>query len=298
MLMCAKHWGLVPAELRSDVWREYRTGQEVDKRPSRAWLDAADAAIDAVAAIERARVSADASNPMQRAYVPVLAQFRAWVDPSDLVRTEYDLAREERHRTKGYEEHESYPIELELPTCAYCAGVAARCSCPSVEVGVAADGYALKACAPDAPLEVWTDGSGNTADRPGGAGVVLVRSGVVLAELSEGIALASNNAAEVWAIGRALQLVSETWGFRVKLLLCSDSEWALGAITPCSTWSLSRKKLSGRIALKARALAAKFERLELRHVEGHTGLEFNERADALAGAARRRVIERQKATAA
>lgn len=234
----------------------------------------------------------DDDRPTQRRLVPQLAGYRAWVDPKDLVQTEYDLAQQERHRTKGYEEHASYPIELDLPTCAYCAGVAARCACPSVEVGVRADGSALRACAADTPLEAWTDGSGNTSDRPGGAGVVFVRADVILAEVSEGIPLASNNTAEVWAIGRALQLVGETWGWRVRLRLCSDSEWALGATAPGSHWHVDRKNLSGRAALKARALAEKHERLELHHVKGHSGLVFNERADELAGMARKRLVAR------
>lgn len=49
MLMCKRHWFLVPLELRDVVWATYRRGQEIDKRPSREYLDAADAAIKAVA---------------------------------------------------------------------------------------------------------------------------------------------------------------------------------------------------------------------------------------------------------
>lgn len=142
----------------------------------------------------------------------------------------------------------------------------------------------------DTLIEAWTDGSGNTPDRPGGAGVVIARAGVVLAEISEGIALASNNAAEAWAIGRALQLAQESWGTCVRLAVYSDSEWALGAIAPTSTWRLDAKKFASRLALAARKRAAKMPRLSLHHVLGHTGLVFNERADELAGAARKRVV--------
>lgn len=49
MLMCAKHWRMVPANLQAEVWRTYRAGQEIDKRPTREYLDAAQAAIEAVA---------------------------------------------------------------------------------------------------------------------------------------------------------------------------------------------------------------------------------------------------------
>jgi hypothetical protein len=47
-LMCAKHWRMVPQELQQQVWASYRPGQELDKRPSEAWMFAAKAAILAV----------------------------------------------------------------------------------------------------------------------------------------------------------------------------------------------------------------------------------------------------------
>ena len=49
MLMCRRHWFMVPKPLRHAVWRNYRPGQEQDKEPTIGWLDAAHAAIEAVA---------------------------------------------------------------------------------------------------------------------------------------------------------------------------------------------------------------------------------------------------------
>lgn len=49
LLMCRKHWRMVPRKLQAAVWAHYRPGQEVDKRPTTDYLDAADAAIRAVA---------------------------------------------------------------------------------------------------------------------------------------------------------------------------------------------------------------------------------------------------------
>lgn len=48
MLMCLKHWRMVPLNLQRAVWAHYRPGQCDDKRPSEAWHKAADAAILAV----------------------------------------------------------------------------------------------------------------------------------------------------------------------------------------------------------------------------------------------------------
>lgn len=49
MLMCRKHWRMVPSRLQDAVWATYRPGQERDKDPTDDYLDAARAAIDAVA---------------------------------------------------------------------------------------------------------------------------------------------------------------------------------------------------------------------------------------------------------
>ena len=48
LLMCRRHWFMVPPPLRREVWRTYRPGQEDDKLPSDEYLLAARAAIEAV----------------------------------------------------------------------------------------------------------------------------------------------------------------------------------------------------------------------------------------------------------
>lgn len=53
LLMCPRHWRLVPLKLQRAVYQTYRRGQCDDKRPSRAWHDAAGAAIGYVALLER-----------------------------------------------------------------------------------------------------------------------------------------------------------------------------------------------------------------------------------------------------
>jgi hypothetical protein len=49
LLLCRRHWFMVPKPLRKEVWRLYRPGQEVSKTPTPEYLVAAKAAIDAVA---------------------------------------------------------------------------------------------------------------------------------------------------------------------------------------------------------------------------------------------------------
>lgn len=52
MLMCLRHWYMVPRAIRVQVWKHYRPGQEVDKQPSREYLTVMKQAIEAVAAKE------------------------------------------------------------------------------------------------------------------------------------------------------------------------------------------------------------------------------------------------------
>ncbi len=52
MLMCYRHWKMVPALFQKAVWKHYRHGQCVDKNPSKEWIKAADDAIEAVATKE------------------------------------------------------------------------------------------------------------------------------------------------------------------------------------------------------------------------------------------------------
>lgn len=39
---CRNHWFTLPKRLRDAIWREYRPGQEIDKNPSKEYLEVAD----------------------------------------------------------------------------------------------------------------------------------------------------------------------------------------------------------------------------------------------------------------
>lgn len=79
MLMCRRHWAMVPAELQRAVWAHYRAGQEDDKRPSHAWHLAATDAIAAVFELERAAARVARLSPAQ---LGLFAANRP-VDPAD-----------------------------------------------------------------------------------------------------------------------------------------------------------------------------------------------------------------------
>ena len=57
MLMCLRHWRIVPRDIQRAVWSTYRGGQCDDMRPSTSWHEAADAAIGYVALQEGASCS-------------------------------------------------------------------------------------------------------------------------------------------------------------------------------------------------------------------------------------------------
>ena len=58
MLMCRRHWRMVPARLQAAVWNAYVPGQERRKDPTGVYLAAAKAAIEAVAKKEGRRAPA------------------------------------------------------------------------------------------------------------------------------------------------------------------------------------------------------------------------------------------------
>lgn len=55
LFMCRRHWYSVPKVMRDAIWASYTPGQEINKNPSREYLEAAHAAVEAVAAKEGRR---------------------------------------------------------------------------------------------------------------------------------------------------------------------------------------------------------------------------------------------------
>ncbi len=53
MFACRGHWFSLPKRLRDAIWATYRPGQEADKRPSAAYLAAAQAAVNYLADTSR-----------------------------------------------------------------------------------------------------------------------------------------------------------------------------------------------------------------------------------------------------
>jgi len=131
-----------------------------------------------------------------------------------------------------------------------------------------------------AAVQLWTDGacSGN----PGPAGVgVFYEYGDETRELSEYLGSATNNIAELTAILRGLEMVSDP-GAPIDLM--TDSEYCIGLLG--LGW---KAKANQELVAKLREAYGRFTDLQLVKVKGHAGVHGNERADELA----REAIERR-----
>lgn len=144
---------------------------------------------------------------------------------------------------------------------------------------------------PPVVFDVWTDGSGTTALKDAGIGVVVLRNGEEICEASTWIGAGSNNEAEVRAIRRALRIIFDITHDRLHpVVVHSDSEFAIGAITS-ERWDIRRNPRLVDLVHVMRVEVARWPRLSFVKVRGHSGLPLNDRADALAGRARKQGLE-------
>jgi len=146
------------------------------------------------------------------------------------------------------------------------------------------------------PLRAYTDGSGtHEASAPAGAGVALYQGEELLLELSLDAGLGTNNHAELYAVAAALRAIPlldravELW---------SDSTYAIGAATSPEFYPRANAVLVRQL----RADVLLRPNLTMHHVDGHqkvtldtppelvSHINGNNRADALAGRARRKAL--------
>jgi len=137
----------------------------------------------------------------------------------------------------------------------------------------AVQGAASSAEAVKDAIIAYADGACSGNPGPAGLGAVII-DGPTRVELSENLGVGTNNIAELTAIERVLDTVTDP---DRNLIIYTDSAYAIGVLS--KGW-------------KAKANVALIERLRKRlkerpktafvHVRGHAGIELNERADELA----------------
>jgi ribonuclease HI len=147
---------------------------------------------------------------------------------------------------------------------------------------------ASEAPPPHARVEIWTDGGCKPNPGPGGWASILVYKGNER-ELTGAEAATTNNRMELTAAAAALETLTRP----CHVVLHTDSEYLRNGITRWHTgwvrknWRTSSGDPVANMDLWQRILAAaKPHAIEWKWVRGHAGEPMNERADALATAAR------------
>jgi ribonuclease HI len=122
-------------------------------------------------------------------------------------------------------------------------------------------------------IQVWTDGACTGNPGPAGIGVVIL-DGDQRTEISEYLGHGTNNIAELTAILRGLQRVSDQ---SRPVIVYSDSAYSIGLLT--QAW---KAKANKELVEELRATCRQFADLQFVKVAGHAGIALNERVDELA----------------
>ncbi|MDR3413214.1 MAG: ribonuclease HI [Formivibrio sp.] len=134
------------------------------------------------------------------------------------------------------------------------------------------------------PVEIYTDGACKGNPGPGGWGALLRTSGHEK-ELFGGERNTTNNRMELLAVISALNALSRPCA----IILHTDSQYVKNGITTwIHGWKKNGWKTSDKKPVKNADLWLQLDEAQKRHqidwrwVKGHSGHEFNERADELA----------------
>lgn len=144
--------------------------------------------------------------------------------------------------------------------------------------------------------EIFTDGSSLGNPGPGGWGAVVVSGGKVVHELGGYDKQTTNNKMELQAVIEALKYIShrsDLWDRDLsrEVVIHADSSYVLGGITQWvfnwekNGWIKADKKpvLNQDLWQELLDLTRKYEgKLSWAKVKGHSGHEYNERADEIA----------------
>ena len=126
---------------------------------------------------------------------------------------------------------------------------------------------------PSNAIHAYTDGA--SSGNPGPAGIgILLRYGSQEKEISRHIGIATNNVAELMAIKTALQAIRTK---HLPVRLYTDSAYCHGLLS--LGWKPKRNE---KLVASTKTLMEQFNDLKILKVQGHVGIQDNERADRLA----------------
>lgn len=130
-------------------------------------------------------------------------------------------------------------------------------------------------------ITIYTDGAARGNPGPGGYGVVLM-SGSLRKELSDGFELTTNNRMELLAVITALEALKVE---RADVTIYSDSKYVIDAVEKGWIWNWVKIRFKGK---KNEDLWMRFLNIYQKHqvrfvwVKGHAAIRENERCDQLA----------------
>jgi ribonuclease HI len=137
-------------------------------------------------------------------------------------------------------------------------------------------------------IQLYTDGSGTTADKPGGWAAILVY-GEHEKVISGGNKGATNNEMEITAVFEGLKAVKRQ---NITIEIFTDSETVIKWLC---TEGARKTPYARRMCNQIDYLACDMNwTLKPTWVKGHSGHEYNERCDALAKAERAKMLEGMK----
>ena len=127
---------------------------------------------------------------------------------------------------------------------------------------------------------VFTDGSCRGNPGPAGIGLVLKMPDGTMESKSRFLGEATNNIAELTAIGDAIEMLEEKLGEdwqQTPVHIMTDSQYSLGILT--KNWKV---KANRQLVMEIRRQLKKYPSIKIHWVAGHAGIEENEMADQLA----------------
>lgn len=135
-------------------------------------------------------------------------------------------------------------------------------------------------------LEIYTDGGCSGNPGPGGWAFVMSKGGKIFCEQSGGESLTTNNKMELTAVIKSLKAAQSFSAG--ELIIHTDSQYVKNGITQwIHTWKKNGWRTAAKDPVKNREYWEELDELAStlpiawRWVKGHSGIELNERCDAM-----------------